>query len=74
MKDIEKDFLAGFFIACFVGFWFYYTNLGTVHSKVDVYWVEFGMIMPFMLPLFFLFKYMRSKLRRVKKYDVVNDR
>jgi hypothetical protein len=65
MKDINKDFLAGFVIACFVSIFFYYTSQGCAFNMVDVYWVEFGMIMPFILPLFFLFKIIKARPRRL---------
>ena len=63
MKGIEKDFIASFIIACIVSFSFYYTNLNNAQTKIDLYWIEFGMIMPFCLPLFFLFKILRAKKR-----------
>ena len=66
MKDINKDFIACFVIACFVSMFFYYATFGCVFNMVDVYWVEFGMIMPFLLPIFFLIKIVKSRPRRVR--------
>ena len=79
MSIIEKDFVASFFIALVVALLFYYVNLGSVGDNgidiyfihtdsnlLDLYLVEFGMLIPFLLPLFFLFKIVKSKPRRIK--------
>jgi hypothetical protein len=74
---IEKDFLISFFIALIVALMFYYVNLDGVGTGVDIYFIhtdgsldlyliEFGMIMPFILPLFFLFKIIKARPRRIK--------
>ena len=81
MRDIEKDFIASFIIALLIAFVFYYVNLGSVDNDgvniyfihttgkwLDLYLVEFGMILPFLLPLFFLFKIIKNKPRRMRKY------
>ena len=66
LSVLEKDFLVSFIIAIIVGLVFYYNNLGCTQNIIDVYWVEFGMIMPFLLPLFFLFKIIVARPRRIR--------
>jgi len=66
MSIINKDFLTGFVIACIISLFFYYTNLGCASTKVDVYLIEFGMVLPFFLPLFFLRRILKDK-RKTRK-------
>ena len=56
MKDTDKDFLSGFFIACFVSCLFYYVNRFSVRCYLDLYYLYLGIFLPFCLPIGIMIK------------------
>lgn len=53
-ESSKNEIVASVIIACFVSGFFYYVygNSGVVRSRLDMIWFNFGVLLPFLLPVF----------------------
>ena len=64
LMEEEKNFIMSLVSAVIVSFLLYYTNLGCIRTRLDLYILEIAMVAPFLFPMYMYVYYRLWEARK----------